>query len=387
MEACESKYLFEEEKTDVSCTCCLVECFEESVGVSPKVCSSISEQSELKKFLKLQEAGLDVSYRCRQCRNCQKCKGGDSEERLSLRQEAEQELIRESVHLDVENGQATAKLPFTHDPNEKLNNNKGIAKKRLDSIINKYSKDPEIKQGILDAWDKLIEKGHMKFLKDLTADERNMLDEGVSYYIPWNLAFKDSISTPIRPVFDASATTSSGNSLNSIIAKGVPDLVKLLSLLLSWQMGRGACVADISQFYPTINLVPEHWKFQRILLKKNLDHNGTLLEAVITKLIFGVLSVSSLSEEVIRKFALTIENEHPEVAKFLLRFRYVDDLGRCTEEKEDAPIIANRTAELLNKNLNMKIKGGGVMQEKIPLLKFRRMVLVLSLGALHGIQN
>ena len=86
-----------------------------------------------------------------------------------------------------------------------------------------------------------------------------LINEGVSYGIPWNIVFKDSISTPIRPVFDASATTSSGNSLNSIIAKVVPDVVRLLSLLLSWQTGSGACVADISQFYLSINLVPEHF--------------------------------------------------------------------------------------------------------------------------------
>jgi len=73
----------------------------------------------------MQEAGLDVSYHCCKCRNCQKCKGGDVEERLSLRQEAEQELIRESILLD--HGKAATKLPFIQDPDEKLIKNKGIA--------------------------------------------------------------------------------------------------------------------------------------------------------------------------------------------------------------------------------------------------------------------
>ena len=339
-------------------TCCRSPCIHMSEEQFPVSLSLNSAQSELQKFLKLQEAGLDVTYRCRKCRNCQRCKGGDKEERLSLRQEAEQELIRESIYLDLEKGEAAAKLPFVQDPNEKLIDNKGIAKKRLDSIINKYKKEPDTLRGILEAWAKLEEKGHLKFVKNLTAEEVSLLNKGVSYWIPWNVSFKDSISTPIRPVFDASASTSSGNSLNSIIAKGVPDLVKLLSLLLSWQMGRGACVADISQFYPTIKLVPEHWKFQRVLLREGLELDGKLQEAVITKLIFGVLSVSSLSEEVVRQFALSIEHEYPEVSKFLIKFRYVDDLGRSTETKEDAAIIAYKTAELLEKNLNMKIKGG-----------------------------
>ena len=54
------------------------------------------------------------------------------------------------------------------------------------------------------------------------------------------------------------------------------------------------------------------------------------MEAVITKLIFGVLRVSSLSEEVVRQFALTVKEEFPEVCKFLTQYHYVDDLGRCT---------------------------------------------------------
>ena len=381
----EEEYMMGDNILDSYCTCHSAACDQEVLERVPVALASNSAQLELQKFLKLQEAGLDVSYRCRKCRNCQKCKGGGEEEKLSLRQEAEQELIRESINLDLENGEATAKLPFIQDPNEKLNDNKGIAKKRLDSIINKYKKDTETKKGILDAWKKLEEKGHLKFLKDLTKEEISLLSEGVSYYIPWNVAFKDSLSTPIRPVFDASATTSSGNSLNSIIAKGVPDLVKLLSLLLSWQMGLGACVADISQFYPTINLVPEHWKYQRVLLREGLEPDGRLKEAVIIKLIFGVLSVSSLSEEVVRRFALSIENEYPEVAKFLLKFRYVDDLGRSTVTREEAPIIAIETADLLNKNLNMKIKGGWSFAGQDPPLEVSKDGVSVEFGGLDWI--
>ena len=81
--------------------CCSHPCVHIVEKRSPVALSFNSAQSELHKFLKLQEAGLDVSYRCRKCCNCQKCKGGDKEERLSIRQEAEQELIRESVYLDI----------------------------------------------------------------------------------------------------------------------------------------------------------------------------------------------------------------------------------------------------------------------------------------------
>ena len=57
--------------------------------------------------------------------------------------------------------------------------------------------------------------------------------------------------------------------------------------------GKNALVGDISQFYPTVNLIPKHWRYQRILLRENIDPNKQLLEAVIVKLAFSVSSVSS----------------------------------------------------------------------------------------------
>ena len=135
----------------------------------------------------------------------------------------------------------------------------------------------------------------------------------VSYWIPWNMALKDSILTPVRTVFDASASTSSGFSLNDCLAQGSPNLVKLLSMLLEWQMGRNALVRDISQFYPTVLLVPKQWRYQCILLRENLDPNGQLLDAVIVKLAFGVSSVSAQTEEVVRRLATRLKEEFSEV--------------------------------------------------------------------------
>ena len=153
----------------------------------------------------------------------------------------------------------------------------------------------------------------------------------VSYYIPWNLQFKDSVSTPICPVFNASSQSPSGLSLNDVIAKGSPDLVRLLSIMLEWQMGSSALCGDISQFYPTIKLAPEHWRFQRILLRRDLDPNGDLLEAVLVKLGFGVQSVSSQSEETVRRVAKDLWQDYPDVAALLINHRYVDDLAKSTD--------------------------------------------------------
>ena len=93
----------------------------------------------------MQEAGLGSDYRCRQCRGCSDCRRGAGHERLSLRQEAEQQLIRESIFIDEVKGIATAKLPFVSPPETHLKNNRNVALKMLDRILNKYCKDPNQK--------------------------------------------------------------------------------------------------------------------------------------------------------------------------------------------------------------------------------------------------
>ena len=178
-----------------------------------------------------------------------------------------------------EEGYAIAKLPFTLPPEINLKSNRNIALKRLDNILKKYCKNEEMKQGIMKAWDKMISKEHLMFMKDLSLEHQKMLDAAiVSYWIPWNVNFKDSISTPIRTTFDASSATRTGLSLNDCLAKGTPDLVELLAIVLDWMMGSNAFCGDISQFYPSILLDPEHWQYQRILLRENLDPDSEVLK-------------------------------------------------------------------------------------------------------------
>ena len=334
----------------------------ERICEAPSQCACIHSsrgvtvQREIKRFMDLQESGLNTDFRCKQCRNCDTCKKGAGQERLSLKQEAEQELIRKSV--TVKDGFAVAKLPFTVPPESSLKSNRHIALKMLDRVLNKYCSSQEQRSVVWKAWQKMIDKGHLLFLDQLEAKDRDMLEKAkVSYYIPWNLAFKESVSTPIRPVFNASSTTATGLSLNDCLAKGDPDLVRLLALLLEWQMGKNAFAGDISQFYPTIHLVPEHWQYQRIILGKDLDPTGQILEAVLVKLAFGVQSVSAQSEEAVKVVARNLWDNFPDVASLLIKFRYVDDIAKSTNSIEESLKITANTSTILKDQLNMEIKG------------------------------
>ena len=220
--------------------------------------ASMTVQAELRRFLDQQEAGLDSSFRCIRCRDCKDCLKGAGQERMSMIQEAQQQLIKQSVSIDKVKGRAVAELPFLTPPAGKLKNNTRIAERRLESVCKKYAKDEKVKEMINASFMKLFDNDHMVLMKNLPMKmQHKLLSADPSYTIPWDVAFKEgSLSTPARPVFDASSKTPGGESLKDILAKGQPDLVRLLDMVLAWRMGPSALTGDIRQFYNSIMLLP-----------------------------------------------------------------------------------------------------------------------------------
>jgi hypothetical protein len=149
----------------------LVHCSDCGDQVNPSSLT-ISIQSELKKFLQQQEAGIDASFRCIRCRECKQCLKGAGMERMSMRQEAEQEIIRQSVSIDRDLGRSIAKLPFLTDPSDKLKDNSRVAAKRLENVCRKYSHDEDVKQMLNKSMKKLMDNGHIVLLEDLPAEQK-----------------------------------------------------------------------------------------------------------------------------------------------------------------------------------------------------------------------
>ena len=341
------------------CTMCGV--IEEKNGAD---LSSAAVQSEFQRFMKSQEVGLDTSYRCKRCRECSDCRKGSGFEKISLMQEAEQELIKESISIDYEKSRAIVHLPFKANPKEYLKDNSYSAQARLQNTCKKYYHDENVRKAIIAAFDKLRSRGHLKYYDDLSAKQRTKLESAdVSYTIPWDVSFKaSSVSTPTRTVYDASAKTSTGFSLNDLLATGIPDLVRLVELVLEWQVGPVAMVGDVSQFYPTIGLHEDSWPFQKIVLREDLNPNGKLIKAVIVSCIFGVCSSGGQCEEVVRMIAESVKDEFPEVSKLLIQRRYVDDLGKSIKDKLSARKLIEDTEHVL-KSIGMEIKGWSISGE------------------------
>ena len=324
-------------------------------------------QSELEKFMKHQDAGLEIAFKCPKCRSCRDCLRGAGKEKLSMKQEAEQLLIKNSVRIDQELNRAIAFLAFTADPKGNLTPNTHIAIKRLQNVCRKYGGNPKVKEMIMKGFQKLVDRKHIIPWSELTPEQKSRIEKnGAEYTIPWDVGFKEgSLSTPARPTFDASSKTPGGISLNDILAKGDADLVDLVDMVLEWLIGPDAVTGDISQFYNNVLLEEEHWPYQQVVWYPDMDPSNPLERGVIRTCIYGVCCVGAQTEEVMRLLADAVEPYFPDVSTFLRRSRYVDDFGKSNRNKEESKTLIKNTDSALA-DIDMRVKGWVLSGEDPP---------------------
>ena len=309
---------------------------------------------EFKKHQQIHESGLEVLYRCPRCRDCIDCKSADKTERISLREESEMHEIKKSVHLDFKNGRIQCSLPTRGTERDYLASNRDRAVKVLQQQIKKYSSDVETKQTILEAFDKLFSNGHARLLSELSEEETQFLQKEVQHHLIWRVVFSGSVTTPTRPVMDASARTpfrkdgSGGKSLNDLVCKGKIETLNMVKVLLRFVVGQAGVTGDLKQFYNSCKLMREQWNLQRFLWVNNLEPDGEILEAVMTTLIYGVTSVSAQSEFAMTELGGLVKNENPELAKLLLLSRYVDDLQESKPTLQQCLNLAKQADQLFS---------------------------------------
>ena len=80
--------------------------------------------------------------------------------------------------------------------------------KVLDGQCKRYFRDDEAREAVKKAFEKLFKNGYAVYYDELSPKERRIIDDKkVQHYIPWRCVWKASISTPCRPVLNASTKT------------------------------------------------------------------------------------------------------------------------------------------------------------------------------------
>ena len=311
---------------------------------------SYSPSYHIKLHQRFESVGTDINYRCINCRNCSTCKHHSTEDCMSIQEEVEQDVINRSITVDTSNCTTIANLPLISDPLIKLAPNRDIALRVYIQQVKRLEKHPDDKKDILKSEKKLHDLGFVEYVKNLSNDIQQQLSNNpINNFIPWRAVWKDSsMSTPCRIVYDASMPTSSGYSLNDILAKGRNSMNKLLEIFLRWRGYRMAFHTDIQKMYNSVKLRESDWCFQRYLWQENLDPTQPPEEKIIKTLMYGIKSSGNQAETALRETVKLFRHKYPEVFRVINEDVYVDDCLSGGDQIELIQKLSNSIQQILS---------------------------------------
>ena len=159
-----------------------------------------------------------------------------------------------SIQYDDTQRCYTVNLPFRNDTRPPPNYRKALG--QLLSSKRLFGSNPEFFSQYDNVISDYVEKGFIE----------PALNDSQGHYLPHHGVRKESLTTPLRIVFNASSQSSPDNfSLNQCLLTGPSLTKKLFDFLLNFRMEPFAVVADISKAFLRIGINQEHRKYTKFL--------------------------------------------------------------------------------------------------------------------------
>ena len=172
-----------------------------------------------------------------------------------------------------------------------------------------------------------FDMGHVESVpaRDLQKDCKDV------YYLQMHVVTKaSSTTTKFHIVFDASATTDTGVSLNDQFLVGPTVHSSLVHILLRFRCHKITLTADVRRMYRAV-LIPETQRdLHRFVWREN--SREPLIDYHMTRLTFGVSASPFTANMVVKQNAIDFGKQYPEAAWVIHESFYVDDglTGRDT---------------------------------------------------------
>jgi len=232
------------------------------------------------------------------------------------------------------------KLPIREHLISKLGDSRNIALRRLKSLENRFTRDPELRDKYAKFIHEYIALGHMR-LVDSPPDENS-----VNFYLPHHSVLKETNQgSKLRVVFDASCKSATGISLNDTLLVGPVVQQDLTSILMRFRTFRYVFTADIIKMYRQILIDPSQSCLQRILWRDDPDLNINTYE--LTTVTYGTASASYLATRCLKHLADQHSSKYPIGSIHVKRDFYVDDLLTGAHTICDAKQIRDEVIQLL----------------------------------------
>ena len=252
-----------------------------------------------------------------------------------------EQFFQETHTYDSEEKRYTVKLPRKDNP-PRLGESKTQATNRA------VANDRSLKRkGNLSAFQQFMGEyevmGHSQ-----EVNETEHPNNPQSYYMPVHAVIKESsTSTKLRPVFDASAKTTSGYSLNDILEVGPTLYPTIDKLLLRFRLPLVAVSSDIGKMYPQVKLHPDDQPLHRYIWRKSEDEPWKEYE--MKRVAFGVASSPYLAVKVLQQTGEDHGKRYPEAQWHIKNSFYVDDFLAGASTPEEAISLFNELMEITEK--------------------------------------
>ncbi len=204
---------------------------------------------------------------------------------------------------------------------------------------------------------------------------------GKTHYLPHHAVVRtDKATTKVRVVYDASATSSSGISLNSCLYPGPCLLKTVAEILIRFRVNPIALISDIEKAFLMISVNEGDRDVLRFLWYK--DVNSSEREQVIyrfCRVVFGVTCSPFLLNATLKHHIEKYSTTYPEVCSKLLNALYVDDVssgGHTVEETFQLYEIAKKIMKEGGFNLRKWQSNSSELIEKITEVEEREQVKV-----------
>ena len=164
--------------------------------------------------------------------------------------------------LRFSEGRYEVGLPWKENAHKLLNNER-LARKRLDGLMSRLERDPALLARYQEVFVGMEREG---VIEEVPPSE--LVSPFPTYYMPHRPVVKEeSLTTKIRPVFDASAAGYNGVSLNDCLEIGpclTPNLAEILIRFRRWKV---ALTGDVTKAFLQVKVRREDRDVHRFLLK------------------------------------------------------------------------------------------------------------------------
>ena len=237
-------------------------------------------------------------------------------------------------------GRYVVSIPF-NDRIVELGESKSQAESRLLSIERKLTRNPTLRLQYQQFMQEYEALGHMTRLDDLSVGiEQN-------YYLPHHAVCRDtSTTTKLRVVFDGSAKTSSGVSLNDAQLVGPTVQSDLFSILLRFRKHKFVLSADVEKMYRQVLIRSEDRRYQRILWRS--DTNSSIGTYELNTITYGTASAPFLATRVLREIGQEQSTHFPVASRVIIEDFYVDDLLTGCETLDQVQKLKRELIQILD---------------------------------------